>query len=250
MEDFVHNCLGLFKTANKSRIESASEACSLAIHGLVHLHKQQQDGRSQKFLLQAATLSRRLEKDMEQSEHQDRVALLLSIRLHMYIGLSPVALAIYPKVRVKEVLNDTLSHHLFSRVSTQRIFRPQLGLSANNSEVTGDPRNQLEMILDNYRNSLNKIDLYKGKRNDYFQYDQAIEIYDMERDLKSSIVRRMAILDFRRICRLRAEQPQRLDSLQESMFMFKNYSSVCEEKNILIYTFRLNIPRLCSGSQR
>lgn len=216
IEKFVCDCLSLFRVAHGRKISSAIDACSLAIHGLILLHKAQPVAQTQAYVLQAAALLRWIEKDMDQSEYQDRVLLLLSIRLHMYLGISSIAVSIYPKTRIKEVLNDTLSHHLYSRISTQRIHQAKTVQASNIPRMLGDPKNALEMTLGTYNTTLNKVDLYKGKKNEFIQYDQLIEIYDLGRDLKNSVVRRMAMVDSRRICRLRAEQSQRLESDQES----------------------------------
>lgn len=80
--------------------------------GLVRLHAL--DPSDQSTLYQAIQI---LETMLQKSKHNYQTLLLL-VRIYLLIGAVGSALDIYPRLNIKQIQNDTLSHYLLTRIST------------------------------------------------------------------------------------------------------------------------------------
>lgn len=211
LEAFIHNCIHLTKIALQYNRTAANDAGVLAAMALVKLEK---PGRTTAYTFQAAFLVSRLISD--QLEKEGRPLIPLTICLHMKLGLGSIAVGLYPYLRAKEFLQDTVSHVLFTRFSS---IYPQH--QAGNR--TADPQELLQNAISTYKSSKERLHSFHGLRLQNFEYDQALEIQELKESLDNSVVRHMCILERRRMIRLRGQVP-RTDELynfgMSSGFMF------------------------------
>ncbi|KAF2630728.1 hypothetical protein BU25DRAFT_446337 [Macroventuria anomochaeta] len=149
-----------------------------------------------RFLLQATMLVRvAVERD---TEKENRPLALLAARLHLSLGLGRVAFQLWKHVKVKEMLVDTLSPYLLSRVALTQPFDVQhhQGFSADK---------ELKHVVDT-------IDRMRKVQEDLifrdikrFHWDSAMDLISMNEKLTSSLTRHASILERRRIGRLKGE---------------------------------------------
>ncbi|KAF2657307.1 hypothetical protein K491DRAFT_714526 [Lophiostoma macrostomum CBS 122681] len=201
----LHSIVRLFKIATQVEHEACFDLASLAVMTLLKFH------RTSRFALQTAMLALHLTSD--ESGKQNRPLLLLSTRLHMMTGLTAVAVDQYRHVRAKEMLNDTLSHNLLTRISHVHPF--------DSKAMKIHPDGELRNVISTIDRMETKVDdlLYTDMLN--FQYDQAFELLDLKRQLKSSLTKHLCIVERRRIARLKGEM---VDDTWPCHATFKNIS--------------------------
>ena len=88
------------------------DAALLSVMGLVRLYTLTPS--DQAPLYQAIHI---LESLLQQSKHNYQ-ALLLLVRIYILIGAIGLALDVYPRLSIKQIQNDTLSHFVLTRIST------------------------------------------------------------------------------------------------------------------------------------
>ena len=168
--------------------------------GLVKLHYvdvQTSNQPNQRFLLQAASLLKSLTSG--DRGNQNRPIVLLSIRLHILLGLGSIALAQYSQVKTKEILHETISHLLLSRISVTHPFDSKT-LSSSRAV---QPDTELDLAIRAFGRTIDKLNDFLGHDFEMFHYDQASEICDLKNHLTFSLVKHMWVLERRRIARLK-----------------------------------------------
>lgn len=180
-----------------------AELGSVAIYTLLNIHhrfvcKDESKNplevtENSRILLQATMLARHLvEKD---DKKNNRTLALLAARLHLNLGLGTIAFRFYNHVKCKEMLLDTLSPYMLSRIS---MTHPQKvggygGFSADEelSRVVG--------TIDRMEKKANSFLL-----NDIpdFIWDQAIDVIALKRKLRSSLTKHICTIERNRIARL------------------------------------------------
>lgn len=97
------------------------DAALLSVMGLIRLHLlHTSDSGSATTIAAQAPLYQSvilLTTVISKSKHNYQ-ALLLLVRLYLLLGAIPLALEIYPRLNIKQIQNDTLSHFLLTRIST------------------------------------------------------------------------------------------------------------------------------------
>jgi N-terminal acetyltransferase B complex non-catalytic subunit len=190
---FVGSTLTLLKLCLQIEAECTYDVGALAIMGILNQCADTINGR---FSIQAAMLALHLTSTSEGK--QARTLLLLSIRLHMALGLATIAFSQYPDVHVKEFLNDTVSYILLSRISQIHPF------DTNGAQRTL-PGDALAKVADTIGRMEARTGafIYTDMKN--FLYDQAIELLEFKHKLRSSLTRHLCLLERRRIARLKLE---------------------------------------------
>ncbi|KAF2832109.1 hypothetical protein CC86DRAFT_312914 [Ophiobolus disseminans] len=222
-----------FKLATQhSRIwpENADVSC-LAVYSLLTMHHSYACNNEQKnplemtsnsrILLQATMYARHLvEKDKEK---QNRTFALLAARLHLNLGLGTIAFRLFRHTKCKEMLMDTLSPYMLSRISQTHPFDVKTygGFSAD-EELT---------------KVINTIDRMEEKTAGYFvtdlstfQWDQALHISLLKEKLKSSLTKHICSLERRRIARLKGESVDQVPTLD-----WKTYRGISDNVDTTVF---------------
>ncbi|KAF2142072.1 uncharacterized protein K452DRAFT_287276 [Aplosporella prunicola CBS 121167] len=193
LETFAQECIKLLKRTGEDDYASQEDICALAVMTLVKLHE---TGASQEYLVQAEILMRQLLSTVGDS----RKAGLLQARLVSFLGNFSEAMQVWSGLRIKEVLSETLGHHMFTRVSITHPFPYTARMDGRSKQ---DPINALEKSLKTATTIIHRIDNFMGADLEAMQYDRLLEIADFKAALTRSMSYHLLFLERRRIQRLR-----------------------------------------------
>jgi N-terminal acetyltransferase B complex non-catalytic subunit len=153
-----------------------------------------------RFNLQAALFTRHALSNP--ASRDVRQLSIISTRLHLSLGLGSIAFEHYSYCRVKEMLHDTVSWILLTRISQTHPF-----------DVDGENAFSADGELSRVITAIEKMEekadahLYNGITN--FSYDTAVDMLQLKRKLRSSVTKHMCIIERRRIARLQGRTPGR-----------------------------------------
>ena len=153
-------------------------------------------GQNSRLLLQAAILVRAaVDRD---TEKENRPLALLATRLHLSLGLGRVAFQLWRHVKVKEMLVDTLTPYLLSRIAITQPFdvKHHQGFSAEK---------ELKHVIDTVDRMIRVQEGLIFRDIKRFHWDSAFDLISMNDKLTSSLTRHTAVLERRRIARLKGE---------------------------------------------
>lgn len=151
---------------------------------------------SSRLFLQATMLVRTaVDHD---TEKENRPLALLATRMHLNMGFGRAAFQLWKHVKVKEMLVDTLSPYLLSRIALTQPFdvKHHQGFSADK-----ELKHVIETIdrMSRVQEGLIFRDIKR------FHWDSAFDLISMNAKLTNSQTRHTAVLERRRIARLRGE---------------------------------------------
>ncbi|KAJ8107724.1 hypothetical protein OPT61_g8672 [Boeremia exigua] len=158
-------------------------------------------------LMQATMLVRTaVEQD---TEKENRPLALLASRLHLNLGLGRVAFQMWRHVKVKEMLVDTLSPYLLSRIGVTHPFdvKHHQGFSADK---------ELKHVIDTI-DRMSRVQeglIFRDIKR--FHWDSAFDLISMNDKLTASLTRQLAVLERRRIARLKGEPAGDLPDIKSS----------------------------------
>jgi N-terminal acetyltransferase B complex non-catalytic subunit len=202
IEAIVVNSLRLYQIAADMQDDVASDIVCVAVTSLLRLYQLRLDKDfSVGPALQVAMLLRHLLND--ETLRNVRQLALMSTRAHLNLGLGTIAFQHYGYAKIKEMLNDTASWVLLSRISQAHPFdvKGPRGFSADH---------ELLKVI----NSIDKIEdrtgdlLYKNLQD--FGFDTALDLLDLKRKARSSLTKHACMIERRRIARLRGDTFDRL----------------------------------------
>lgn len=117
-------------------------------------------------------------------------ALLLLIRIYLLLGAIPLAVAVYPRLSVKQIQNDTLAHFLLTRISTLLPTEPAVeGLLKEAAKIYESSRAQTPGML-----------VLAYERGGYAQMMGFLEFSNR---VSGSVCRAMWEVELRQVSRLR-----------------------------------------------
>lgn len=195
LEDFVVAALRVHELARAKDVATSEDACALAIMALVKLFHLDS---SQQYLVQAEVVMQELLSHATDS----RKAGLLQARLADFLGNFSSAMETWSGLRIKEVLMETLSHHMFTRIS---INHPFYYRSQQSGRPNMDPLTLLDRGLQTADKILHTVQAFLGAEIDALQYDRLLEIHELKKNLTKSLSRKMWVIERRRILRIRGE---------------------------------------------
>ncbi|KAI5783552.1 N-acetyltransferase B complex non catalytic subunit-domain-containing protein [Geopyxis carbonaria] len=163
--------------------QHGDDAAILAVMGLVRLFNLTPT--DQTPLYQTIII---LEALLQKSKHNYQ-ALLILVRIYLYIGAIGLALDIYPRLNIKQIQNDTLSHFLLTRMST--LFPSEKRVPFFLSEAGG--------IYDSSRQQAPNMIQLAFERGGYAQMMGFLEFSDR---VSGSLCRSMWEVELRRLVRL------------------------------------------------
>jgi hypothetical protein len=149
-----------------------------------------------RILLQATMFARHLvemDKDKE-----NRTFALLAARLHLNLGLGTVAFRLYRHTKCKEMLLDTLSPYMLSRISQTHPFEVKGygGFSADE---------ELARVIGTIETMEKKTDSYLFTDLPSFLWDQVTDTLELKRKLNGSLTKHLCVAERRKIARLKGE---------------------------------------------
>jgi hypothetical protein len=197
-EDMLNNSLALLNQWSDNE-----DLGSLVIYILLQLHRKHlcrdeernspETVANSRVLLQATMLARHLvETDKSKS---NRKFALLAARLHLNLGLGTIAFRLYGRAKCKEMLQDTLSLYMLSRISQTHPFDVNAygGFSADD---------ELASVIGTIERMERKID---GFQLPPVNVDQLLDSMALKRKLNSSLTKHVCIVERRRIARLKGD---------------------------------------------
>lgn len=195
-EAFVTKAIQLLHTATTTldlgvRKRAAAEPCYLAISGLVKLYSEFKG--KQAYLLQAAFLAEQLLK-FEPEVHEAR---LILVYLYMRLGLGSEAMRLFDSLSIKEVQYDTVGHTLFTRISTAHPFRTALP----NGHFF-EPHDKTNKALQVPPRHENKLFEAEAAVLEHKQTGMIFELNGLRDEIRLSFMRRVTLLEHRRLARL------------------------------------------------
>jgi hypothetical protein len=149
----------------------------------------------QQHLIQAMMI---LFWSMDDAPGNRQVSMLL-VQVLQKLGLTSLALVAYSTLEIKEIMHDTLSHMLYTRISSIHPFPAVTAHTKQSSKVVNDPWLGLHNVLNIYTPSILKILKFQGHAVGDFEYDQIGELQRLRNRLGSSLTRQLWILETRRI---------------------------------------------------
>ncbi|KAF2134224.1 hypothetical protein P153DRAFT_307215 [Dothidotthia symphoricarpi CBS 119687] len=163
-----------------------------------------------RILLQATMLARHLvQRDVDKS---DRTGSLLAARLHLNLGLGKTAFHLYSHTKLKEMLLDTLSPYILSRISLTHPF-----------DIKGYQSFSAEAELSKVISTIEKMEVKLGSLLltdiSSFAWDQAIDMLVMKEKLKSSYTKHLCTMERRRIARMKGESSENFPCLSHTSYL-------------------------------
>lgn len=215
----------------------STEGAFVAIYALLHLHYESVDRDRSKagyevapktrVLLQATMLARKMVAI--DSDKENRTLALLAARLHLNLGLGKSAFALYIHCKLKEMLLDTLSPIILSRISMTHPFdiKGYQGFSADE---------ELAKVIGAIDRMEHKTDTTLYTNVPSFIYDQAPDVLLLKRQLKGSLTRQLCLVERRRIARLRGKPTDQIPRVSHrSKFMLPLILLVCTFARCIAY---------------
>ncbi|SMR55375.1 unnamed protein product [Zymoseptoria tritici ST99CH_3D1] len=197
-EDFVklaEETIRLFHNAisdqDLARSRGPADAAFLAISSLVHVFT---TSGSQIPLLQAAFIAETL---LSHNPHIHEARLIL-VYLYMRLRLGTLAAHFYNSLEIKEVQNDTVGHVLFTRLSLTQPFRSTL----STSQDVLDPHERSAKALQIYPRHESRLADTEAGVPDHGQSGMIFDLQALRATLRTSLPRRMLLLEHRRIARM------------------------------------------------
>lgn len=157
-----------------------------------------------RILLQATMLARHLvTKDKDQN---DKVLALFASRLHLNLGLGTIAFRFWRNVKSKEMLVDTISPWILSRISQTHPFdvKGYGGFSADE---------ELQHVIETIERMERKTDDVLTKNMSSFNWDTVMGILEIKHKLRSSLTKHLCFIERKRIARLRGESVENVPTL-------------------------------------
>ncbi|GAB7355199.1 hypothetical protein MBLNU459_g5754t1 [Dothideomycetes sp. NU459] len=189
---FACSCIRLIDVCLRSKLSTA-DACYLAVSALIRLYELEKDST---YLFQAAYL---LESGPAlEDAHPAKVML---VYLETEIGLHAMAMRQYESLRVREIQHETMAHSLLTRISINHPFE-----LAQRHEVNMDPFRMIDVALDMFVITDEKLSKSQGGLMERGQCDLVFELNDLRETLAHSMTRRLLILEQARIHRLTEDQ--------------------------------------------
>lgn len=205
------NCLKLYKIAVQVDNEAACDIACIAVLSLLRLHWANLEDRfSNPPLLQAAMLLRHI-LGSENGRNFRQLA-LISTRVHLLLGLGTIAFEHYGYAKIKEMLHDTCSWILLSRISQTHPFdvKGPRGFSADG---------ELAQVIASIQKMGARAEDFLFKDLQNFGFDSAFDLLELRKKAKYSIAKYACSVERRRIARLKG------DPVDSQLFMNLNGTS-------------------------
>jgi len=210
--------LNLYKVSIDHTDDSGDEACILAVMALIKLQKQEPESEfSQAHLIQTACLLETLRDDSPDNYK----ATLLSLCVSQLLGLGSIAMTAFRDLSIREIQYDTLSHLLYTRISSTHPFDINLRVMKSLDARHKDPFEGVAFALQWKPRAVNAVMNFMSKEIENFHFDKILEFSQFKARLEKSFTRSMLQIEARRIARL----TERTSVLEEPIAHFRGATS-------------------------
>ena len=202
--EILLDCYSLLDIAQSTEMGNLSAISIPIVTTLVKLHWVQAHGDAtpffgQGYLIQAACLLEKLQTLVP----EDRQICLLKLRVYSLLGVPTLALDEYHKLQVRDILNDTISHEIYTRISGHQPF--YLGMSGSESNGK-DPFHSLCEALDFYDQWDQDLTDFLFKIRDVQVHGMFLDVVEMMEKRRGSFTWRLLLLEKRRMARMRDQE--------------------------------------------
>lgn len=205
LQGFIGNCLRLFKTSLKIRHElpasdrrPGDDAAILAAMGLIRLFKLGW----RNALLQAIVV---LEYLVSLSNH-NYDALLILIRLYIFLGAGSLALDRYSQLSVKNIQHASISWILYTRISSIHPYPATSSSKKTNQTVTTtiDPLEDVTQALNWHSSAEHFSQKFVHSMQDSGQWTKSLECLSTKNALLQGFTKVLLLVEMKRMKRFRS----------------------------------------------
>jgi N-terminal acetyltransferase B complex non-catalytic subunit len=215
VQKFICNCLNLYNRSAKELDDSGDEACILAIMALIKLDKMESNS-AYTHLLQAMSLIENLRDDSQDNYK----ATLLSLCVSQLLGLGSIALAAFHDLSLREIQYDTLSHLIYTRISTLHPFAVTLRSMKSLDDRHKDSLEGVQFALKWKDKAVNGFLNFMSSGLESVYFDKILEFSKFKERLERSFTRGLLHIEKRRIARI----TERVSILEEPISHFEHAS--------------------------
>ncbi|KAH4609099.1 hypothetical protein HBH82_069530 [Parastagonospora nodorum] len=227
---YLYYVLQLAIRASKMWPEDPEFSC-LVTYTLLNMHQihvraedktsELEDHVNPRILLQA-TIFARHQVEMDKDK-QNRTFSLLAARLHLNLGFGTVAFKLYTHATCKEMLLDTLSPFMLSRISHTHPFEVK-GYGGFSADA------ELAKVIATIERMEKKTNSYLVTDISSFRWDQVIDTIGLRRKLNSSLTKHLCVAERRKMARLRGDSVEDLPRLP-----FKAYTEISDNIDFEVF---------------
>lgn len=209
---FISNCLLLYSHSlklgdNSPPVERriGDDAALMAAMGLIHLLKKDDESGDPKdkkkrpqTLLRSIAI---LEYLLSNSPH-NYDALLILVRLYMYMGAGSLAMERYSRLSVKNLQYTYMSWVLFSNISTIHPYPAQLSSADGKIQTTFDPLEEIKQMLHWFQDAEIKVKQNTLKMQENGQWEMSMDALSTTDVLSRNFAKYQLFAEAKRINRL------------------------------------------------
>lgn len=192
INDFVLSCLKVYTVSVSIPTDSGDDASILAVMALLKLRE---DGKS---LVKAAYLTEYLHAI---SSDNSRVTLLYML-VSQLLGYGSITISAFQQLSLREVQFDTLSHLLYSRISTFHPYSVELRSTRSVDDRYKDPFSGISFALQWPRKAISTTTNFMSKDLENVYFDKIIEFSAFKEKVETSFTPVLLQLERRRVARL------------------------------------------------
>lgn len=193
INDFVLSCLKVYTVSAGVPTDSGDDASILAVMALLKLRED--DGKS---LAKAAYLIEYLHAISSDNSR----GTLLSLLVSQLLGCGSITISAFQQLSLREVQFDTLSHLLYSRISTFHPHSVELRSTRSTDDRYKDPFSGISFALQWPRKAINTTTKFMSKDLENVYYDKIIEFSAFKERIETSFTPILLQLERRRVARL------------------------------------------------
>ena len=209
---FITNCLLLYSQSlkfgdNSPPVErrTGDDAALMAAMGLIHLLKKDDESgdpsdkkKWPQTLLRSIAI---LEYLLSNSPH-NYDALLILVRLYMYMGAGSLAMERYSRLSVKNLQYTYMSWVLFSNISTIHPYPAQVSSADGKIQTTFDPLEEIKQMLHWFQGAEIKVKQNTVKMQENGQWEMSMDALSTTDVLSRNFAKHQLFAEAKRINRL------------------------------------------------
>ncbi|QDS67645.1 hypothetical protein FKW77_004638 [Venturia effusa] len=192
IDDFVLKCLRVYRYSASIPTDSGDDASFLAVMALLRFRD---EGRS---LIKAAYLMEYLHAISSDNSTGTLIALLV----FQLTGLGSITISAFQQMSLREVQFDTLSHLLYSRISTFHPYSVELRSTRSVDERHKDPFLGISFALQWPRKAIGTTTEFMSKDLENVYFDKIMEFSAFIERIETSFTPILLQLERRRVARL------------------------------------------------
>ncbi|KAI9884739.1 MAG: hypothetical protein M1823_003483 [Watsoniomyces obsoletus] len=182
--------------------QPGDDACIIAAMAFVHLAHREGYTNQHRFTVRYLQAAGVLES-MTRHSGFNYQALLILVRLYLVLGCGSLAISTYSRLAIKNIQQDTMSHNLFTRISTIHPWPVSDIMHDSADQDDRDPRLGLQKALKVYEKSGDSIPNMVKLGIEEGSYGQVIGFLELGEKILHSMCRFMWEIERQRVIRCR-----------------------------------------------